>query len=100
MSTVFIVVIMTLGSGIDEKSASCFENGDYMRGMIFDSIGISVLKDISHRFLVELAKKARESGYGVTRPISPGCDGWDIKDQSAVFELFNAKEFFHKNHTP
>lgn len=83
------VAITTLGPGIDEKSASYFQAGDYMRGMIFDCIGSSALNALNRLFWLELVKKVKESGNGITHRLSPGHNDWDIKDQATVFKLLD-----------
>ncbi|HHW03887.1 MAG TPA: DUF4445 domain-containing protein [Thermoanaerobacterales bacterium] len=85
-----IAAVATIGSGIDRKSMECFAVGDYMKGMIYNAIGDEALNFVCRKFWLDLVKKAKSEGCGITHRLSPGHNDWDIKDQAVVFELLDA----------
>lgn len=85
-----IAIITTLGEEIDEVIKSSFESGDYLRGMIVDSIGTLAIEYANKLFWNRLVNDIKNSEEGITSRISPGTGGFDISAQPGVFSCFDA----------
>ncbi|AEM79466.1 LOW QUALITY PROTEIN: Vitamin B12 dependent methionine synthase activation region [Thermoanaerobacter wiegelii Rt8.B1] len=85
-----IMAIMTLGKEIDDKISYYFNNGDYMKGMIYESIGVAALDYLSKKFWQDLMKDVSKQGLGITHRLCPGDSRWDIKDQRIIFKNLDA----------
>lgn len=86
-----VSAVVTVGKKVSEKINETFSKGDYLKGMIYDVVANTALEHLRKSFEQDLMKKAREKGFGITHRLSPGSNGWSIKDQKIIFEILNTK---------
>lgn len=86
-----VVLITTIGEEIEKVIKYAFENCDYVKGMIVESIGIAALNYISKKFWIEMVQKINGSNLGMTSRISPGDTPIPITEQKKVFQCLNAE---------
>jgi len=80
-----VVSAATLGTDIDEEIKSAFEEGDYLRGMVLDNIGLCAIDQVNKIFWSTLVEGIRGSSIGITSGLSPGTWEWDVSAQRQVF---------------
>lgn len=86
-----VLAVVTVGKKISEKIEETFSKGDYLKGMIYDVVANTALEHLRKSFEQDLMKEAREKGFGITHRLSPGNNGWSIKDQKIIFEILDTK---------
>ena len=82
-----VVAISTLGRAIDEKIKELFNQGDYLKGMIYDTIANAALEHLNKCLWQDLMKDAKSKGLGITHKLSPGDSRWTIEDQKIIFKI-------------
>jgi hypothetical protein len=84
-----VVMVVTVGPGINERVQELTEAGEVTRGMIVDAIGSETVEELAgvlNRIIANTARKA------VTKRYSPGYGDWDLTDQKSLLELIGAGE--------
>ena len=79
------VTLCTVGSEIDGHIRSCFDSGDYLRGMAADIIALSALECVGRHLWQRLADDIRGTELGMTARLSPGDGGWPLEEQARIF---------------
>jgi len=88
--TYVIVTITTLGEDISSEQKKAFDNGDYIRGMIIDHIGVAAINDINKTFWTELVDDIKGTMFGITSRLSPGDTEWEMQEQQKIFNCMDA----------
>lgn len=87
-----VIAVSTLGSKIDKEIKLSFDSGDYLRGMIIDIIGSTAIEYLNKAFWRSLIETVKDSDIGITSRMSPGFAGWDVSQQSKIFQCVDAKQ--------
>ncbi|GMQ63863.1 ASKHA domain-containing protein [Vallitalea maricola] len=87
-----IFCLVTLGSFIDEEIKRYFDNNDYLKGMMLNTIGDQMLFDISNSLFKLLQKEQSDNGINLTSRIEPGSSESSIKFQKTILDMINEKE--------
>jgi uncharacterized 2Fe-2S/4Fe-4S cluster protein (DUF4445 family) len=85
-----VVAVSTLGKKIDEIIKSSFDSGDYLRGMIVGIIGSTAIEYMNKAFWKSMIGYIKDSDIGITSRMSPGSGGWDVSEQSKIFQCVDA----------
>ncbi len=87
-----VITVTTIGKEIDSIIKSSFENGDYLKGMIADSIGTTAVEYINKAMWNKLISNIKDTDMGITSRLSPGSGGWDIKGQKGISASVDASK--------
>lgn len=85
-----IAIITTIGKDIDMIIKEVFHYGDYLKGMIIESIGIGALAYINKIFWLYMVEQIKDSNVGITPKLSPGDNKWEIGEQVKIFMCLKA----------
>ena len=83
-----IVLVSTIGSGIDNVIQGAFDNDDYLKAMLLDNIGITALGYINKVFWNGLLDNLKDTNIGITQKLSPGDTAWLVSEQNKIFSCF------------
>ena len=83
-----IVLVSTIGPGIDNVIQSAFDNDDYLKAMLLDNIGITALGYINKVFWNGLLDDLKGTNIGITQKLSPGDTAWLVNEQNKIFSCF------------
>lgn len=84
-----VLTVSTLGSEIDDIINECFNKGDYLRGMVIDTIGSAYIEYVNRLSWNRLVNDIIGTDMGITSRLSPGTGGWDISDQAMFFQCID-----------
>ncbi|GMQ60109.1 hypothetical protein AN1V17_45090 [Vallitalea sediminicola] len=87
-----IFCLVTLGGFIDKEIKRYFDNNDYLKGMMLNTIGDQMLFDISNSLFKLLQKEQSDNGINLTSRIEPGSSESSIKFQKTILEKINEKD--------
>mgnify|MGYP001481675561 CR=1 FL=1 len=87
-----IMAVATIKDKIDRMSSRFFNDGKYMKGMIFDAVGNAALENLCQKFYWDLTNGLEKEGLGATEMIFPGDSKWDIKAQEIIFKNLDASK--------
>lgn len=85
-----IMAVITIGDALDKKISQSFSDGDYMKGMVYDTIASTALEYLSKSLWQDLMNEAMSRGFGITHRLCPGDSRWNIKDQAIIFKNLDA----------
>jgi len=79
------LMIVTIGSQVEDLAEEHFSKNDALRGVVFDAIGSEYVESAADAVenMIE-----EERGYCMSR-FSPGYNDWDIREQAKLFSLVN-----------
>jgi len=83
-----VALVSTIGVEIDKIIQGAFDDGDYLKGMIIDNIGITAVGYINKMFWSSLVNELKETNVGITQRLSPGDTAWPVKEQKKIFDCF------------
>ncbi|WP_432663831.1 ASKHA domain-containing protein [Wukongibacter baidiensis] len=84
--------LVTLGEDIGLASSKDFENGDYLEGLLLDTISDQILFNISNQMREKIIDYTKEIGIGLTPRMSPGENGVPIEVQKDILLRLEGKE--------
>lgn len=87
-----IFCIVTLGNYIDKEIKRYFDNNDFLKGMMLNSIADQMLYDISTSMFKLLQKEQGDQGINLTPRIEPGSSESSITFQKNILDMINEKE--------
>ena len=87
-----LVIAFTAGLGIDQLIAQHWENGRPDEAMFLNAFTIAFVEHWRDVVAARQCELARESERTLLARYSPGYDGWDLADQSVLFELIAASD--------
>ena len=79
-----VVTLCTVGAEIDGYIRSCFDTGDYLRGMTADCIALSALESAGRQLWQRLVDDIQGTELGMTARFSPGDGGWALEEQQKI----------------
>ncbi len=80
--------ICTAGAEVGLRSRRSMNEGDLLRGYVYDVIGSEVVENAADRMQEELRLEVAVRGLKVTNRFSPGYCGWDVAEQHKLFSFF------------
>jgi hypothetical protein len=80
--------ICTAGPVIGEMSRRCMQEGDLLKGYVYDVIGSEIVENAADRMQEDLRVTAASAGKKITNRFSPGYCGWDVAEQHNLFSFF------------
>jgi hypothetical protein len=87
-----VVMICTLGPGLENRASQYFSEGHPARGYLLDRLGILALGALAERARQEIEFSARGRGLQTSTPISPGHADWPLAEQRVLFDLLPSTE--------
>lgn len=87
-----VFCIVTLGSHIDKKIKEYFDDNDFLKGMMLNTIGDQMLFDISTSLYNLLQKEYSAKGINFTSRIEPGSCETNITFQKEILDIINEEE--------
>ncbi len=85
------VVVCTIGSALEERSAALFAAGQPLQGLAMDGAGTAAVGQLAGKVGVRICDEATARGLSVGMRASPGQEGWPITQQRALFDLLPAE---------
>jgi len=81
------VFLCTAGEEIGLRSKKAMQDGDYLKGYVYDLIGSEIVEAASDLLQSELEKIILPTGKKVTNRYNPGYCGWSVGEQHKLFQL-------------
>jgi hypothetical protein len=81
------VFLCTAGEEISYRSSKAMQDGDLMRGYVYDVVGSVIVEAAADLMQKELEKALANSGKNITNRYSPGYCKWDVAEQHKLFQL-------------
>lgn len=97
-----VMAIATIKDRIESVSSRFFDEGKYLRGMIFDAVGNAALENLCQKFYCDMIDELEKEGLGATEMIFPGDSKLGIKAQEVIFKNIDASIIgvtLDENHT-
>ena len=80
--------ICTAGREVGERSRKSMQEGDLLRGYVYDVLGSEIAESAADKMQESLRAEAESSGMKITNRFSPGYCGWDVAEQHKLFSFF------------
>lgn len=87
-----IVVVSTIGKGIEELINEKYEVGDYLSALIIDNVGTIALDHINRFFWNRMVESLKGSSIGITSRLSPGDTAMSVEEQTKIFKCLEGNE--------
>ncbi len=81
------VFLCTAGREIGLRSRRAMNEGDPLKGYIYDIFGSVMVDTAADLMQAELEKSVLSEGKKITNRYSPGYCGWDVAEQHKLFQL-------------
>jgi hypothetical protein len=81
------IFVCTAGAEIGMRSRKAMQEGDLVRGYVYDVIGSEIVEAAADLMQTELEKEVNATGMRITNRYSPGYCGWDVAEQHKLFQL-------------
>jgi hypothetical protein len=82
-----IVLIATIGPGLEEQVTEYAKGGKALRSMVLDGVGTAAVDKLIPEAMRILAAKVAKRGYEISSPVNPGMPGFPITEQWNLLEL-------------
>ena len=79
--------LCTIGSLLEEKVRELFGSGEYLQGLVLDTIGSVAADSVADRINHRICDVAGSAGLTANRRSSPGHGGWSLENQKLFFDL-------------
>jgi hypothetical protein len=79
--------VCTLGSALEKQVSEWFASSERLCAVLLDDIGTFALYELSDRFEQILQQAAARMGLEASGVLTPGEDGFDLREQRTVAEL-------------
>ena len=83
---------MTIGKEISVEINNNFEKGDYLEGLILDTISDQILFNVSSQLYEKVIESMKEKGLGLTFRISPGDENIPMEKQKDILIKLEGRE--------
>ncbi|MBN1187800.1 MAG: hypothetical protein JXB49_36340 [Bacteroidales bacterium] len=80
--------ICTIGNNLEKQSRELMDRGEALEGYILDLIGSEAAEGIAGYLHKNVEQLSLFNRLQVTNRFSPGYCGWDVKEQTLLFDLF------------
>ncbi len=85
------VFVCTCGEEIHHLSRQYMQEGDLLKGYVYDLFGSLVVESGMDLIQESLQKEMKQEGFKITNRYSPGYCGWDVAQQKKLFSLFSSQ---------
>lgn len=82
------IFVCTCGEAIHDLSRQYMQEGDLLKGYVYDMFGSLVVESGMDLIQVSLQAEMMNEGLKITNRYSPGYCGWDVSQQKKLFSLF------------
>ena len=86
------LVLCTIGGDLDSRVSAYRAEGDEVRAVLLDGIGIAAVGELAERAHQLIVDSAREQGWQTSAPFQPGQLDWPLEDHRVFFALLPAAE--------
>jgi cobalamin-dependent methionine synthase-like protein len=84
--------VCTIGPRLEERVTDLSSSGQTARAMILDAIGSAAVEDVVDRVNGEICDRALTCGGRPGPRRSPGYGGWDLSEQTLLFDALDPAE--------
>lgn len=91
--TPVVYAVMTIGSGVSECSTNAFQKGDYVKGMLYDTIGDELLFSMENSMIEQLKEACKEHKMGILKRLEAPHD-IPMEVQKKAWEYLELKRRF------
>lgn len=92
-SSVRVAVMgVTIGEGVEQRSAALFKEGNYTVGLLVDAAATTAVEQVADQINDLIVKAAAAGGYTTTWRFSPGYGNWPLDVQPALAAIIGAEE--------
>lgn len=91
-ATEFIILILTVGSKVDQAINDFQAEKDLLSAVILDNIASLVVSQVRAQFLTWIKGELAKENLFMSIPMSPGESDWSIKDQKTLFGLLEPEK--------
>jgi len=81
----------TAGNGVIEESRRLMNEGEPLKGYVYDVFGSLIVEEAMDRIQEALGARLQEQRLKITNRYSPGYCGWDVAEQKKLFSLLPEK---------
>ncbi|MDY3974490.1 MAG: methionine synthase [Veillonella caviae] len=81
------VLAVTIGEGVELRSAELFKEGNYTLGLLVDAAATTAVEQVADQVNDLINKEASKHGYTTTWRFSPGYGNWDLGIQSDLAHI-------------
>lgn len=78
------VMAVTVGEGVELRSAELFKEGNYTLGLLVDAAATTAVEQVADQVNAIIDKEAAKAGYTTTWRFSPGYGNWDLTIQKEL----------------
>ncbi|WP_298703503.1 methionine synthase [uncultured Veillonella sp.] len=78
------VMAVTIGEGVELRSAELFKEGNYTLGLLVDAAATTAVEQVADQVNAIIDKEAARLGYTTTWRFSPGYGNWDLTIQKEL----------------
>ncbi len=80
-------IAVSAGLELDEASAARWRDARPDEGYFLERLGVAVVERLLFRTTLEFCQRAGQAGETLTPHLSPGCGGWELSEQQALWAL-------------
>lgn len=85
------VMAVTIGEGVELRSAELFKNGNYTLGLLLDAAATTAVEQVADQVNELIKKEAAKAGYTTTWRFSPGYGNWDLTVQKELAQIIGTE---------
>ena len=82
---------VTVGNAIEETSDACFQENQYVRGLLLDAAATALTEQLADELEAYIKTQAQKRGANTTWRFSPGYGDWPIEDQARFCQLLETE---------
>lgn len=79
--------LSTIGASLEEEVRTLFDAGDYLNGLVLDTIGSVAVESVVDEVNGRICREGERMGLTGDRRASPGYGSWRLENQVLFFEL-------------
>jgi len=84
-------IAVSAGAELDVASAALWQEGRPDEGYFLERFGVAVVERLLFRTTLEFCQRSGQAGETLTPHLSPGCGGWELAQQHALWSLIYAE---------
>lgn len=81
------IMIVTIGSRLENLSKQFMDEGDLLKGYVADKAASELVEKTADLLEAELSEFTRQKHFKITNRYSPGYCGWSVNDQHKLFSF-------------
>jgi len=91
-ATELALAVCTIGPALEERVVALFASGEPARAMALDGAGVAAVEEVARMVRARICDLATARGLRAGMRISPGQEGWSLRQQRVLFDLIPADE--------